>query len=218
MAMRRACSLLTREQMLEGKVPTTATSASIVAAMQVQEAVKLLHQDRLATGFAGRGVAYNGLTHDSYTVTYGRNEDCLSHDTYDLSGAIDLAADVTFAELLRQATEQLGDAAVIELEREIVTTMTCPQCATTRDGYVPADVYKPLDTLTVGAALCPFCGAERQLEFTHAVAPGDATVLALTPQELGLPPYDIVTARARHTRMHFLLGGEIELLAGRDPR
>jgi len=208
-AMRRACSLLTREQMLEGKVPTTATSASIVAAMQVQEAVKLLHSERLteAADFAGRGVAYNGLTHDSYTVTYGRNDDCLSHDTYDLAAAIAVADDVTFGALLAQAAEQLGDGAVLELEREIVTTLTCPACD------VVQDVHAPLDTLTVGAGLCPECGAERGLEFVHAVAAHDTALLALTPQALGLPPYDVVTARAGSTRVHFALGGEIGLLA-----
>ena len=75
------------------------------------------------------------------------------------------------------------------------------------------DVYAPLDTLTVGAGLCPQCGGERRIEFVHAVAAHDAALLELTPQALGLPPYDIVTARAGATRMHFALGGEIGLLA-----
>ena len=63
------------------RCPTTATSASIIAAMQVQEAIKLLHRDRIPDDFGGHGFAFNGLTHDSYVVSYRFREDCLSHDT-----------------------------------------------------------------------------------------------------------------------------------------
>jgi adenylyltransferase/sulfurtransferase len=209
-AMRRACSLLTREQMLAGKVPTTATSASIIAAMQVQECVKLLHDDRLNADFAGRGVAYNGMTHDSYTVTYARNEDCLSHDTYDLAGAVTAAPLATLGELLDQAMQRLGPGTVLELEREIVTTMTCLKCG------VATAVNAPLDTLTVGAGLCPECGSERHLVFLHAIGREDTALLALTPQDLGLPPYDVVSARAGAERLHFLLDGVIEQVAGTE--
>ena len=40
---RRSCALLTPEQMLEGKVPTNATTASIIGGIEAQEAIKLLH-------------------------------------------------------------------------------------------------------------------------------------------------------------------------------
>src|SRR5438067_5005283 len=40
---RRSCALLTRHEMEHGKVPTTPTTASIVAGIQVQEAIKYLH-------------------------------------------------------------------------------------------------------------------------------------------------------------------------------
>ena len=84
LAQRRACSLLDREEMLAGKVPTTGTSGSVIAALQVQELIKLLHADRMPGSFAGRGVAFNGMTHDSYVVSYPRQDMCLSHDTYEL--------------------------------------------------------------------------------------------------------------------------------------
>src|SRR3954454_5503029 len=113
LAARKACSLLTRDQMLEGKVPTTATSASVIAGLQVQEAIKLLHRDSLADDFGGRGFAFNGLTHDSYVVTYKRREDCLSHDTYELGAAVAFDRDRALAELLGEAAEQLGAGVVL---------------------------------------------------------------------------------------------------------
>ena len=202
LAARRACSLLTRDQMLEGKVPTTATSASIIAAMQVQEAVKLLHRDRIDAPFGGKGVAYNGLTHDSYVVTYPRREDCLSHDTYDLDGATPVAAAASFGELLEEGRLQLGDGTVLDLEREIVTHLSCAACA------AEEAVFRPIDGLTQGAALCEVCGEERRLTLVHSVTSDDTNLLAMTAAELGLPPFDIVTARCGMVRHHFLVGGD----------
>jgi len=201
LAARRACSLLTRDEMLTGKVPTTATSASVIAGMQVQEAVKLLHADRVDGSFGGRGVAYNGLTHDSYVVTYPRRDDCLSHDTYDLSTAVGAAAGATLGELLADARAELGDA-VLDLEREIVTQLGCPECAVTEP------LFRPIDGLSVGAALCPECGAERKLSLVHSVTHEDEELLGLTPAELGLPDFDVVTGRAGTDRRHYLLGGD----------
>ena len=107
LAMRRACSLLTRDQMLAGKVPTTVTSASVIAALQVQEAVKLLHRDELDYSFAGRGFVFNGVTHDSYVVTYPRREDCLSHDSYEGHWE-PVSSEVSLGQLLARAQERLG--------------------------------------------------------------------------------------------------------------
>lgn len=207
LAARKACSLLTRDQMLEGKVPTTATSASIIAAMQVQEAVKLLHRDRIDADFAGRGVAYNGITHDSYPVSYPRREACLSHDTYDFDGAVEVSGASPLGELLRDATSRMGEGTVLDLEREMAVAMTCASCGR-RD-----EERRPLDGLTVGAALCPHCGAERRVELTHSIAAGDDALLALTPRELGLPPRDVVTGRNGTARVHYLLDAESPMLA-----
>jgi adenylyltransferase/sulfurtransferase len=212
LAARKACSLLTRDQMLEGKVPTTATSASIIAAMQVQEAVKLLHRDRLAVDFGGRGVAYNGITHDSYTVTYPRREDCLSHDTYDLAGAIEIDAERTFAELLEDARGRVGEAAVIDLEREIATRALCGGCG------AEERLLQPLDGLTVASALCPACGAERRIEFVHSLTSADDALLSLTPRELGLPIFDVVTGRSGTSRVHYLLDGPLDSLGQIEAR
>ena len=202
LAARRACSLLTRDQMLEGKVPTTATSASIIAAMQVQEAVKLLHRDRIDAPFGGKGVAYNGLTHDSYVVTYPRRDDCLSHDTYDLADASPVAAATTFGDLLEDGRSRLGDGTVLDLEREIVTHLSCAACETEEA------VFRPIDGLTQGAALCDVCGEERRLTLVHSITAEDVALLAMTAAELGLPPFDVVTARYDMVRHHFLVGGD----------
>ena len=52
---RESCALLTHEEMASGKIPTTPTSSSIIAGIQVQEMLKLLHSDRDLPTLAGKG-------------------------------------------------------------------------------------------------------------------------------------------------------------------
>ncbi len=74
---RRSCALLSRGEMEQGKVPTTPTTASIVAGIQVQEAVKYLHGLDV---IAGQGFVFDGTHHQSYLVRYTRKEDCPAHE------------------------------------------------------------------------------------------------------------------------------------------
>jgi molybdopterin/thiamine biosynthesis adenylyltransferase/ubiquitin-protein ligase len=78
---RRSCNLLTRDEMETGKTPTTPTISSIIAGVQCQEAVKLLHG--LPT-ICGRGWVFDGSSADSYQVEYQLKDDCLSHDPPEL--------------------------------------------------------------------------------------------------------------------------------------
>ncbi len=206
LAARKSCALLTRQQMLEGRVPTTVTTASVVAGMQAQEAIKLLHRDRLAATFAGHGFAYNGLTHDSYVVRYPVRDDCLSHDSYDLEHAIPVDPDATFRDLLAEAQRGLADP-VLDLEREIVVRFDCSACESTEV------VHKALDRLHVGDVACSVCGADRSPQLTHSISAVDDELLALTPYALDLPRFDVVTARVGLTRHHFVVEGALDPFA-----
>ncbi len=199
MAARRACSLLTREQMEGGRVPTTATSAGIVAGLQAQEAVKVLHRDRVGQGFAGSGFVVNGLTHDSYVARYPRREDCLSHDTYDLAWH-DVAPASTLGALLAEARRLLGPQAVLEAEQEVVEAMHCTPCGTREL------VARPLAALRERSALCPACGTGRRLTLTHGFDERHPELLARTPAEVGLPAFDVLTARCGEERVHLRVG------------
>jgi len=192
---------LTREEMLAGKVPTTATTASVIAALQTQEAVKLLHQDRIGQPtLAGAGFQFVGLTHDSYVIRYRRRDDCYSHDTYELESAEVVEHDVTFGELLDLARARLGDRASLELEHELVLAAECGQC-----GH-RAEVLKPVDALSAGSGICPECSNEWRLLFTHAVD-AESPLLGLHAADVGLPPGDVVVGRVGLERCFFLLTG-----------
>lgn len=201
LAARKTCALLTREEMLEGKVPTTGTSASVIAGMQVQEAIKLLHAERLHASMAGRGFAFNGLTHDSYPVEYVRRDECMSHDSYALDDIPRVPRDGTFGEVLARARERLagGTDTVLDLEHDVILSLSCTGCGVTE----AVDIM--LTKATSGLAICPTCGEERTLDLRHSIGAADEELLAKSPADFALPPGDVITARTATRRVHFAI-------------
>lgn len=208
LSMRRSCALLTHDDIIEGKVPTTPTIASMIAAIQVQEAVKWLHRDRDLDVLSGRGFVYNGLGNDSYVVEYQRRADCPAHEQVGEVVATGLrAAQVTVGEMLELARRHVSPGAVLEFDRELCISFHCRHC----DERAP--VFQPLGKLTGNDAACPTCGELREPELTHAVY-GDEAYLDRTLADIGLPPYDIVRGREGFEAAHFLLDGDREEALG----
>lgn len=79
---RKSCMLLGIDEISAGKIPTTPTISSIIAGIQVQEAVKYLHKRKDLSLLIGKGFVFNGVTNDSYIVEYQRKTDCMSHYTF----------------------------------------------------------------------------------------------------------------------------------------
>lgn len=202
---RRSCALLTREQLNEGKVPTTPTTGSIIAAIQVQETIKLLHG---MPTLAGKGYVYSGLSSDSYIVAYTRKPGCFAHERYtrlELLGAS--VADLKLGALLSRAREALGADAVIQLSRDLITGLTCARCSKTEA------IYRSMGKVTERDGLCPKCGEMRAPETTSTLGL-DESMNALTFAELGVPPYDVVTARSGENTLSYLFDGDAKQVLG----
>lgn len=193
---RKSCALLTHEQMAGGKIPTTPTSSSVIAGIQVQEMLKILHSDRNLPTLAGKGYVFNGLTHDSYVVEYQEKPDCMSHDPY--IGIIEKPWSVknkSIAEALNEIRSELGGKAVLELDRDIATTGTCG-CGEHKDFFMP--VHKLKGTMLT----CPKCGQQMNFESTHSFN-GSETFLDRTFSEIGVPPLHIIAGRAGLNIKHY---------------
>ncbi len=202
MENRRSCALLSREEMEAGKVPTTATSAGVVAAIEVQEAIKLLHRERLGEPtLAGAGFHFSGLNHDSYVVGYSAREDCLSHDRYDLEGATKVGSEATLGDILALADRDLGGAAVLELEREMALAATCERCR--REDWIGL----PVDGLEAGIGVCGECEETMRLSFAHTAEAG-SRLLESVPEAVGIPRGDVIVARRGMERAFFRLDAD----------
>jgi len=187
LAERRSCALLAREAVRRGHVPTSAVSASIIGAMEVQEAIKVVHGQPTLTG---EGLHLDGLFGEVSRVAYPRRDDCPGHDELGEILPLGLGVhDVTLGALLDRAEALLGAGASLDLSRDVIVRLSCAACGDS------APVHAVLGTVGESQAACPRCRAHRAVEITCSVARDGDLDLSLTPGALGLPPFDIIVAR-----------------------
>jgi len=202
---RRSCALLTRDEMMQGRVPTTPTIASIIAGMQAQEAVKLLHG---MDSIAGKGFVFSGDAMDSYFVRYSRKPDCFGHETYESIERLGCGVgDITVGELLKKARNDLGADAVIGLSRDVIAALLCQKCD------VRTPVYKSLGKVKESEAPCPLCGTPRAPETLLTLGLND-DLNDRTFEEIGTPYFDVVTARSDNASLSYLFDGDAERVLG----
>ena len=204
---RKSCALLTHDQMLEGKTPTTPTSSSVIAGIQVQEMLKLLHNDRNLPTLAGKGYVFNGLTHDSFVVEYQQKEDCMSHDLYeDIREMPWSARTVSFGDIIEEASRELGGSVVIELDRDIATTATCV-CGHKKD------IFNTVNRLRGKDIVCEKCGKSMQFEAIHTVT-ADSDFLGRKLFDVGLPLYHIIAVRKGMKYIYYELSADKDEVLG----
>lgn len=202
---RRSCALLSREEIDEGKVPTTPTTSSVIAGIQVQEAVKMLHR---LESLSGQGFVFDGASHQSYVVAYTRLEDCPSHDAIAPIESLDQRVDsITAGELLDRAQSDLGSSAVLEFNHDLLESLTCPACRQIRP------MLASLGNISEAEGRCAKCGQPCTPDVYHSLE-SDSPLLERTLAELGVPPWDIVVGRAGMRRHGYELAGDRNLILG----
>jgi adenylyltransferase/sulfurtransferase len=185
LSLRYSCQLLARQNVLLGKVPTTPTIASIIGAMESQEALKLINGMPVEPG---KVTHFNGMVNDMHTTAYVPREDCESHWTYGEITELPLRAErASLEDLLRIARADLGPDAMIELDQELITSLECPK------DHTVERVLRPLNDITFEAGHCPICGTLRVAQFTHVIA-GEEDFLHHTLASVGVPALHILRA------------------------
>jgi adenylyltransferase/sulfurtransferase len=206
LAERRSCALLARDAAARGHVPATAVSASLVAALQVEEAIKILHAQ---PALEGEGLHIHGLWTDFSRVQYIRHEDCPGHDS--VGPILPLGAgvaDLSLSVLLDRAEQRLGEGAGLDLSRDVVLRWTCPTCGDAALGRAVLDALRERD------APCPVCGTHRAIEVAATIRRDTPIDLAATPADLGLPPFDVIVARRGFDQEAWLFDGDAAHVLG----
>jgi adenylyltransferase/sulfurtransferase len=208
LSLRYSCPLLARQNILLGKVPTTPTIASIIGGIQSQEALKLINGMPVEPG---KVIHYNGMVNEMHTTAYVPREDCESHWTYgEITELPARAEHTTLGDLLRIARADLGAEAIIELDQELITSLSCPVCHTLEQ------VLKPLSAVSFEAGHCPTCGTLRETELTHVIT-GEENFLHRTLANVGVPSLHILRAHnGQEYRFYELTGDLREALHFRD--
>ena len=203
--VRYSCPLLRRDQILEGKVPTAPTIASMMAALEVQEALKLIHGLPVA---AGSAMVFNGVTNQFYSTRLPFRDDCLSHETYPEPIELPLGNASTVAELFAEAARTLEGPLTLALERDLVAAIHCPRCDRT------TEILRPRTKVGMSEAICPICREPGRPEILNAIEQG-SPLEALPLAKVGIPPYDVVRVDGVDASGFFLLAGDRAASFGR---
>ncbi len=203
---RMSCNLLALEQNDEGKTPTTPTISSVIAGIQVQEAIKMIHGLPTLTG---KGYVFEGLNHSSYTVEYTENPDCMSHYTVpDIVHMPESSRDLTLARLLQRARADAGsDDVVIEFSRDVIQKLVCPSCGGEEEMYAPAGKVR------LQEATCPKDGHLRTVVSLHGFS-GNEDFGYRPLDQLGLPLLDLFVARSSLREIGYIPYGDASQVLG----
>jgi adenylyltransferase/sulfurtransferase len=191
---RKSCSALAAGDRDAGKVPTTPTTASVVAGIAVQELVKYLHGLEILDG---KGFFFNGLTHDSYVIEYARKKDCFAHERAGKVVSMGrTSGETSLDELLGRARRNLGSGAVVEFNNEIISSLSCKKCKRKFQRFLV------LEKTAEDAIRCPSCHRTMVFDTFHTVS-GDEPFLKRSVRRIGVPPFDIVAGRNETRTVHY---------------
>ena len=112
LAYRMPCAGTVRREMEAGKVPTTSIVASVIAAVQVQEALKLIcHPDGCPPdSLCGRMFYYEGMHLTTRLIGFkAYDEDCPVHELWEPVVSSDITTGTTVAVCLEMLRQQLHD-------------------------------------------------------------------------------------------------------------
>jgi molybdopterin-synthase adenylyltransferase len=182
LAHRQSCRLLSRGDMEAGKVPTTATSSSVVGGIEAQEVVKLLHLGRPGVTPLNGALVFNGEANDTYPLTYPVDPDCFAHRYFESPIEVVLD-DARFASMTPESLAKLAwpeavasvaSPVVVDLIDDHVIGWTCSGC-----GQV-APERRAASLIEWGEAVCPSCGEARQPRTISQVSiPGEHSAMTL---------------------------------------
>ena len=193
---RYSCGWL-RSLIQEQKVPTTATIASIVAALMVNQAFLVLHDDK-KSGLGPSQRLFVCLKPYSLNVaSVSENPECYAHDHMGQMVPLERAPhEITTAEILQLVGSP--ESSYLEIMFDIAIKLTCPNCR--------AEEYLLLPTKSLDLTVlpCKRCGSERKL-FSTGFIEGGSELARRKLSDLSIPRKHIVAAHSSGDRKYFLL-------------
>ena len=196
MTMRMSCAGVIRRHEQAGSVPTTSLMASVIGAVQVQEVMKLVHQEALEQGtftsLCGKMFYYDGQHLTTKLLDFqAYDDDCAVHDCWSPIRQSEISRRASVSESLRQFHQMLGAKSVtIYLENDCFvdyveerandrrTEVMCPGHAV--EAFVEADPHLSGIPLS---GLYQHEYKEIGVDFPYG---------SLTLAQLGIPSHDVL--------------------------
>lgn len=200
---RRSCALLSSADVASGRTPTNATTASVVAGLQVQEAIKYLagHADLMS--LVGKVWRMEGETMLTSVTEYVEDPYCPAH--FEITVSSDSPMKITALRDVLAVATAAGDVDAIDVYDDLVHIGMCSACS---DGAESTpDVWGLRSLLPSGAAACSRCDAERPVESRTSLAP-DHSWLDVPADQWVWGASEVVTVRSGDTNWHVAVKGQ----------
>ncbi len=177
--------------------PTAPTISSVIAALQVQFAVKHLHNMNIP--FNHR-IAVHGHLNDFSVVRLNKNPHCPTHykcgviETDDIM-TLELTIESTCLELYEKVVGDLGTGATIDLEFDLITDVHCSSHNNNKD------ILKKRGSIFEDEILCPDCLNEGKQKIesimsdnVYSQITGKEPFINCKLREIGIAPKSIIKA------------------------
>lgn len=203
---RLGCPDIAQRNATAGKIATTPISSSIIGAMQVQEALKVIYGNERQS-LAGEHFKYEGMNFLLLKyATAALNEECHSHFAFEpVVEAPEMSADRTVAELLDWLAGKFGDPnPVVRLGYEVVLEISTE---ISNQSY-PVLIAKPHFSDQKAQAYRKEPGENLRFEKTIAYLNRDFPAPSATLRQIGVAPLQILKIEANEQYYFVELTGD----------
>ena len=201
MRRRMSCSNVIRRNEEAGRVPTTPVTASVIAAVQVQEAMKLIHREELEKGtftsLCGKMFYYEGQHLTTKLLSFAAyDDDCPMHEEWVPTARLALDVNTTtVAEALQRVKSiSLRDYTFVDYLVHRVTDRR-------------TDLMLPSYAVAAAVERDPELNRHPNSEYlTHEIRLLDDTFPYpdLTLAQVGIPPHDILHVHTASLREEYV--------------
>ena len=175
-AKRKSCALLGKEEILAGHTPTNATTSSIIAGVQTQEAIKHLAGREDMSALKDKIWRFLGDQMETFNSLVDVDPECIYHDDQ-VQIRKELVIPKTIEELLRG--ENVSPSGYLSFYNDFVCISACEKCSiSAKAGF--ADLMK-------GQGSCAGCGMELEVTSFNRVMIDD--VVAKVPLKVHYWPF-----------------------------
>ena len=165
-------------------LPTTTNVAALGGALQAHECIAFLHGGTAGGLRAGQKLFVSLQPPAMFTVDVIRDQDCPAHDAPSPHRRVHADVRTDTVDTILAKVPGMAAQAVIVLDHEIVSTITCSQCGA-------SDVYRPVRQVSTALMLCPACGGKREPQVIDRIA-AQSCGASVSLAQLGVAPSALV--------------------------
>ncbi len=206
------CADIAQRNSTQGRVPTTPISSSIIAAMQVQEAIKVIHGNEKQS-MAGEQFKYDGM--NNWIIQFKTEpvrEECDSHYVIkdeELIKSKELTNEMTIAECLKWLKAHFKDDEInIQLNYKIILEIASMKSEITYELIIPEPHFSENKQTIYQAEPGEPIGITKYADRINSKFPN----LDLKLKDVGIPPLHILTVETSEDTYFVELTGDESFL------